>query len=41
MQVSHHNDHITHAVIGGKQAIEFGISNSAEFFNILSSTLYK
>ena len=41
MQVAHHNDHITHAVIGGKQAIEFGISNSAEFFNILSSTLYK
>lgn len=41
MQVSHHNDHITHAVIGGKQAIEFGISTSAEFFNILSSTLYK
>ena len=41
MQVAHHNDHITHAVIGGQQAIEFGISNSAEFFNILSSTLYK
>ena len=41
MQVSHSNDHVTHAVIGGKQAIEFGISNSAEFFNILSSTLYK
>lgn len=41
MQVSHQNDHITHAVIGGKQSIEFGISNSAEFFNILSSTLYK
>ena len=41
MQVSHQNDHITHAVIGGKQGIEFGISNSAEFFNILSSTLYK
>lgn len=41
MQVSYQNDHVTHAVIGGKQAIEFGISNSAEFFNILSSTLYK
>ena len=41
MQVSHQNDHVTNAVIGGKQAIEFGISNSAEFFNILSSTLYK
>lgn len=41
MQVAHHNDFVTHAVIGGAQAIEFGISNSAEFFNILSSTLYK
>lgn len=41
MQVSHANDHVTHAVIGGKKSIEFGISNSAEFFNILSSTLYK
>ena len=41
MQVSHQTDHVTHAVIGGKQSIEFGISNSAEFFNILSSTLYK
>lgn len=41
MQVSHHKDHITHAVIGGGQAIDFGISSSAEFFHILSSTLYK
>ena len=40
MQVSQVNDHITHAVIGGAQTIEFGISDSAEFFNILSSTLY-
>jgi hypothetical protein len=41
MQVAQVNDHITHAVIGGAEAIEFGISSSAEFFNILSSTLYK
>ncbi len=41
MQVSHVQDHITHAVIGGGETIDFGISNSAEFFNILSSTLYK
>lgn len=40
MQVSHVADHCTHAVIGGAENIEFGISNSAEFFNILSSTLY-
>lgn len=41
MQVSQVQDHVTHAVIGGKQTIDFGISNSPEFFNILSSTLYK
>lgn len=41
MQVAHQNDFITHAVIGGAETIDFGISNSAEFFNILSSTLYK
>jgi hypothetical protein len=41
MQVSEQKDFVTHAVIGGGQTIDFGISNSAEFFNILSSTLYK
>lgn len=41
MQVNQVNDHVTHAVIGGGQTIDFGISSSAEFFNILSSTLYK
>lgn len=41
MEVSHVKDHVTHAVIGGGQNIGFGISDSAEFFNILSSTLYK
>lgn len=40
MQVSHVKDHITHAVIGGSQTIDFGIANSAEFFNILSTSLY-
>lgn len=40
MQVSNVQDHVTHAVIGGAKTIEFGISSSAEFFNILSSTLY-
>ena len=40
MQVTDVRDHITHAVIGGGQTIDFGISSSAEFFNILSSTLY-
>lgn len=41
MQVTHVRDHVTHAVIGGKQTIDFGISDNAEFFNILSSTLYR
>lgn len=41
MEVSQPLDHITHAVIGGGQTIDFGISNSAEFFDILSRTLYK
>lgn len=40
MEVTHKADHVTHAVIGGAKAIDFGISDSAEFFNILSSTLY-
>lgn len=40
MQVTHERDHVTHAVIGGRKTIDFGISDSPEFFNILSSTLY-
>lgn len=40
MKVTHVDDHVTHAVISGAQAIDFGISDSPEFFNILSSTLY-
>ena len=40
MEVSRPEDKVTHAVIGGSQSQEFGISNSAEFFQILSSTLY-
>lgn len=40
MQVTHVADNVTHAVIGKGQARDFGISNSTEFFNILSNTLY-
>lgn len=40
MQVTNQQDHVTHAVISGNQTISFGISNSPEFFQILSSTLY-
>ena len=41
MLVAHQDDHITHAVIGGKQQINFGISDDPAFFQILSSALYK
>ena len=37
MQVTHSADHM---LIGGAKTIEFGISNDAAFFQILSSTLY-
>ncbi|QDP54409.1 MAG: hypothetical protein Unbinned4120contig1000_61 [Prokaryotic dsDNA virus sp.] len=40
MQVTHVKDHVSHAVIGKNEAKDFGISNSAEFFNILSNSLY-
>lgn len=41
MRVAHATDHITHAVIGGKKTIDFGISNDPAFFQILSSSLYQ
>lgn len=41
MQVSQISDNINHAVIGGKGSADFGISDSPEFFAILSSALYK
>lgn len=40
MRVSHAEDHVTHAVIGGAQAIDFGITDSPEFMQMLSSVLY-
>ena len=40
MQVTHTEDKVTHAVISSKAASSFGITNSAEFFHILSDTLY-
>ena len=41
MLVAHQDDRITHAVIGGKKSIDFGISDDPAFFQILSSALYK
>lgn len=41
MKVAHASDHITHAIIGGKKAVNFGISDDPAFFQILSKSLYK
>lgn len=40
MEVNHTTDHVTQVTIGGSAHIQMGISDSAEFFQILSSTLY-
>lgn len=40
MLVSHRDDYDTHAVIGGQNVQEFGIAQTAEFFTVLSNTLY-
>lgn len=40
MLVANSQEHVTHAVIGGGETMDFGISNNAEFFQILSSSLY-
>jgi hypothetical protein len=40
MQVSNVQEHVSHAVISPKETISFGISDSPEFFQILSSSLY-
>ena len=41
MQVAHPESFVTHAVIGGEQTIDFGISQDASFLFMLSSNLYK
>ncbi|QWY83502.1 rIIA protector from prophage-induced early lysis protein [Rhizobium phage RHph_X2_28B] len=40
MQVTHQQDYDTHAIIGGSEVMEFGVAQTAEFFTVLSSTLY-
>lgn len=40
MQVTHTEDFVSHAILGGQQSIGMGIDDSPEFFLILSSTLY-
>ena len=41
MQVSHAQDHVTHAFLGAKESRAVGISDDPAFFQILSSTLYQ
>lgn len=41
MEVTQIKDHDTHAVLGGGKAQAFSISQSAEFFTVLSDTLYR
>lgn len=40
MQVSHIDEHVTHAIIGGGAPIVATISQDASFFHMLSATLY-
>ena len=40
MQVTHVNDHVTHAIIGGKKTIDLTMTDNAEFMIMMSSTLY-
>ena len=40
MKVAHNDDYDTHAIIGGKKIEEFGIAQTAEFFTVLSDTMY-
>ena len=40
MQVTHQQDHVTHAVISGNETIAFGITASPEFLQVLSKSLY-
>ena len=41
MRVAEASEHITHSLIGAKETIDFGITDDAAFFHLLSSTLYK
>lgn len=40
MQVASAHDYDTHAIMGGQEIMEFGVAQTAEFFEVLSSTLY-
>ena len=40
MKVTHQSDFDTHAVIGGNDIKEFGVAQTAEFFDIMSNAIY-
>lgn len=40
MQVTHVQDHVTHAQLGGQESIELSVTDSADFMIMMSSTLY-
>lgn len=40
MQVTQVEDRVTHAIIGGQNTESFAVAQTAEFFHVLSSTLY-
>lgn len=40
MKVTHQSDFDTHAVIGGDDIKEFGVAQTAEFFDIMSNAIY-
>ena len=40
MQVTHLDTFNNHAIIGGGEARAFGMAQTAEFFTVLSDTLY-
>lgn len=41
MEVAHSDDHVTHAIIGGTDKIDFTMSDDGFFMQMLSASLYK
>lgn len=41
MEVTHKDDHVTHAVVGGSEKIDYTIADDGFFMQMLSASLYK
>jgi hypothetical protein len=41
MEVTHKDDHVTHAVVGGSEKIDYTIADGGFFMQMLSASLYK